>query len=275
MAVLDFLYKNMIGRIILCPLICRPVSELSGKLLDHRASKLLINPFIKKNKINADDYQLDDINSFNDFFCRRIKKGLRPVDGDKNDLIAPSDGLLSVYRITDDLVLSVKQSKFTVSRLLKDKKLACLFDGGYALVFRLGVEHYHRYIYFDSGKKHRDRTIRGFYHTVRPVALEDYPVFTENTRKYSVIDSESFGRAVQMEVGAMLVGRIVNDSPVAGRVERGAEKGHFEYGGSTVILLLSRDRVELRQDLQDKLNKNNEVPVVMGEMIGKAKLFEK
>ncbi len=270
MTVLDFLYKNKIGRIILYPFTSRPVSYLSGKILDHRASRLLIKPFIKKNNINADDYQLDDINSFNDFFCRRIQTGLRPVDGNKNDLIAPSDGFLSVYRITDDLVLSVKQSRFSVSRLLKDKKLASLFDGGYAFVFRLCVEHYHRYVYFDSGRKHRDRNIRGVYHTVRPVALEEYPVFTENTRKYSVIDSESFGRAVQMEVGAMLVGRIVNDRPEAGRIVRGEEKGHFEYGGSTVIILLQKDRAELRRDLQDILNKNIEIPVVMGEMIGYA-----
>ena len=71
-----------------------------------------------------------------------------------------------------------------------------------------------------------------------------------------MIDSDGFGRAVQMEVGAMLVGRIVNDTPSESRVVRGMEKGHFEYGGSTIILLLSKDRVEIRKDFQDILNKN-------------------
>ncbi len=268
MSVLSFLYGNKTGRILLRPLTGRTVSNLSGKLLDSRVSKLLIGPFIKKNNINANDFQLDDINCFNDFFCRRIKSGLRPVDGNANNLIAPCDGLLSIYRVTDDLVLSVQQSEFTVSRLLKDKKLASFFDGGYVFVFRLCVDHYHRYVYFDSGKKYRDRSIKGVYHTVRPVALENYPVFTENERKYSVIDTESFGRAVQMEVGAMLVGRIVNDCPSACRIVRGTEKGHFEYGGSTIIILLSKGRVKIRKDLQDILNKNIEVPVVMGEVIG-------
>ena len=268
MAFLDFLYKNKAGRIILRPLISRPVSELSGRLLDHRASRLLIGPFVNRYDIDLNDYQLDDIHCFNDFFCRRIKNGLRPVDCNENHLIAPSDGLLSVYSITEDLILSIKQSRFTVSRLLKDKNLASLFDGGYALVFRLCVDHYHRYVYFDSGKKYRDRRIKGVYHTVRPVALGEYPVFTENTREYCVIDSEGFGRAVQMEVGAMLVGRIVNDCPAAGWIKRGEEKGHFEYGGSTIILLLSKDRVVLRQDLQDILDTNTEIPVVLGESLG-------
>ena len=152
MSVLSFLYNNKIGRIILRPVISKPVSKLSGKLLDRRVSKVLIVPFIKKNGINMDDYQPENINCFNDFFCRRIKDGRRPVDRNKSSLIAPCDGLLSIYRITDDLVLSVKQSKFTVSRLLKDKKLASFFDGGYAFVFRLCVNNYHRYVYFDSGK---------------------------------------------------------------------------------------------------------------------------
>ena len=273
MAALSFLYNTKIGRILLRPLISKSVSDLSGKLLDCRASKVLIGPFIKKNDINVDDYQLENIDCFNDFFCRRIKNGRRPIDGDKRNLIAPCDGLLSIYRITDDLVLSVKQSKYTISRLLKDKKLASSYDGGYVFVFRLCVNHYHRYVYFDSGKKYCDRSVKGVYHTVRPVALEKYPVFIENAREYSVIESEGFGRAVQMEVGAMLVGRIVNDCPAACRIERGMEKGHFEYGGSTIILLLSKDRVEVRKDFQDILNKNIEMPVVMGEVIGKSTII--
>ena len=270
MDVLRFLYNNKIGRIILRPLISKSVSKLSGKLLDCRASKILIGPFIKKNDINVDDYQLENINCFNDFFCRQIKDGRRPIDTDKNNLIAPCDGLLSIYRITDDLVLSVKQSKYTISRLLKDKKLASYFDGGYVFVYRLCVNHYHRYVYFDSGKKYNDRIIKGVYHTVRPVALEKYPVFIENQRQYSVIDSDGFGRVVQMEVGAMLVGRIVNNSPLACKVVRGMEKGYFEYGGSTIIVLLSKDRVEIRSDFRDILNKNIETPVVMGEVVGKS-----
>ncbi len=268
MSFLNFLYNNKAGRILLRPLISKPVSELSGKMLDSRASKFLITPFVNKNDIKLDDYQLDNINNFNDFFCRRIKSGLRPINEDASNLIAPCDGYLSTYRITDDLVLSVKQSEYSISRLLRDKRLASSFDGGYALVFRLCVNHYHRYVYFDSGKKYKDRKIKGVYHTVRPVALESDPVFIENAREYSVIDSESFGRTVQMEVGAMLVGRIVNDSPEARRVMRGTEKGHFEYGGSTIILLLPKDRVELREDLYDTLNQNIEIPVVMGEVVG-------
>ena len=83
-----------------------------------------------------------------------------------------------------------------------------------------------------------------------------------------VMDTEHFGRAVQMEVGAMLVGRIVNEPVSDTRVKRGVEKGHFEYGGSTIIVLLSADKAKLRQDILDFVNTSQEIPVKMGEVIG-------
>ena len=261
---LEFLYKTKAGRIILRPMVSRPVSALSGKLMDAKASKVLIRSFVKKNGIRVEDYELDNINCFNDFFCRKIKAGLRPVSPDPSHLISPCDGLLSVYKISSDTVLNVKQSEFTVSGLLRNEALAREFDGGYALVFRLCVTHYHRYIYFDSGRQLENVKLSGIYHTVRPVALEQYPVFVQNTREYEVIDTDNFGRAVQMEVGAMLVGRIANDKTSACEVTRGEEKGHFEYGGSTIILLIQKDKA----DIDDCYITSSEVPVVMGQTIG-------
>ena len=268
MTILDFLYKTKPGRILLRPLISKPVSDLSGVILDSKISKLLIEPFAKKNSIDKGCYIMDGVDSFNDFFCRRIKPGLRPIEMDSSKMISPCDGLLSVTKISGSSILNIKQSRFTVSRLLRDRKLAASFHDGYALVFRLCVNHYHRYVFFDSGRKYRDRKINGVYHTVRPVALEEYPVFVENSREYSVIDTENFGRCVQMEVGAMLVGRIVNKFHGAKRVKRGMEKGHFEYGGSTIIVLVPKGKVKLRDDIMQNVDKNLEIPVRMGEVLG-------
>jgi phosphatidylserine decarboxylase len=261
---LEFLYKTAAGRILLKPLVSKPFSSFSGRLMDTRASKVLIKSFVRNNGIHVEDYVTENINSFNDFFCRKIKAGLRPVSADPSHLISPCDGLLSVYKITSDTVLNVKQSEFTISGLLRDKKLAKEFDGGYALVFRLCVDHYHRYIYFDSGKQISNVRIDGIYHTVRPVALEQFPVFVQNAREYAVIDTDSFGTAVQMEVGAMLVGRIVNENTSPCDVKRGEEKGHFEYGGSTIILLIQKDSAVI----DGSFLTTTEVPVVMGQTIG-------
>ena len=271
MSTLEILYKTKAGRILLRGLISKPVSELSGQLLDSRLSKVLIKPFIRKNDIRTEDYQMENIGCFNDFFCRRIKKGLRPISVEPKNFVAPCDGLLSVYRIHSGTVLKVKQSSFNMKRLLRDRKLAAGFEGGYALVFRLCVNHYHRYVYFDSGYQYKNRSIEGVYHTVRPIALEEYPVYIENTREYTVMDTENFGRCVQMEVGAMLVGRIVNEKTGSCSVKRGEEKGHFEYGGSTIIVLVPGNKANLRKDLLENLDRDVEIPVKMGEVIGHSK----
>ncbi|MCR5655925.1 MAG: phosphatidylserine decarboxylase [Butyrivibrio sp.] len=269
MSILDFLYKTKTGRILLKPLTLKPLSDMMGAFMDSGVSAIFIKPFARKTGIRMEDYILDDIRSFNDFFCRRIKSGLRPISPDEGTVIAPCDGLLKVSRITNRTVLNVKQSRFSIRTLLRDKKLADSLEGGYCLVYRLCVNHYHRYVYFTDGFKLPDRKINGFYHTVRPVALEEIPVFTENSRQYSVIDSDKLGKCVQMEVGAMMVGRIANEKHSAGRVIRGMEKGHFEFGGSTIIVLIPKGKFNPRADILENSRKGIETSVKLGEAVGK------
>ena len=203
------------------------------------------------------------------FFSRKIKQGKRPIDMEENHLIAPCDGLLSVWKIKENTVFPVKQSHYTISSLLHSKKLAQRYHGGYCLVYRLCVNHYHRYCYVDSGQKSRNFFIPGRLHTVRPVALREVPVFTENSREYTLIRTEKFGTVVQMEVGAMLVGRIVNHEE-KGSTIRGKEKGYFQYGGSTIIVLIEPEQVQIREDILQSSALTKEVPVKMGEVIGHA-----
>lgn len=268
MDTLEFLYHTAAGRALLKPLVSRGVSRLAGKLLDTGASRCLIDSFVRRAGIDTADYDLTDIHSFNDFFCRPLKPGRRSMDMDPDALIAPCDGLLTAVPIRNDTVLHVKQSRWSMSRMLGDAALSAEFEGGVCLVFRLCVDNYHRYIYFDSGEKGKNVFLPGALHTVRPVALEAVPVFAENCREYTVIDADSFGRSVQAEIGAMLVGRIVNNEPGPARFRRGEEKGRFEYGGSTILLLLRRDAARLREDILSASADGIETPVRLGERIG-------
>lgn len=263
---LKFLYETAFGRLILKGLTAPGLSRAVGHFLDTKLSCIFIRPFVRNNGINLDDYYSDNFTCFNDCFCRRVKENRRPVDMDPSVLVAPCDGLLSAYEITDGLVVPVKQSRYSIADLLGGgldapeasgaadssegskvadsseaaRKLAAEFEGGLCLVFRLCVDNYHRYHYFDDGSKGRNVFIPGRLHTVRPIALRNRPVFVENSREYTVMDTVNFGRAVQMEVGAMLVGKIANNHEEH-EFKRGEEKGCFLYGGSTVILLLKRN----------------------------------
>jgi phosphatidylserine decarboxylase len=94
-------------------------------------------------------------------------------------------------------------------------------------------------------------------------------VFTQNCRELTVLNTDHFGLVTQVEVGAMLVGKILNHHG-AGPITRGQEKGMFLYGGSTVILLLEKDRATRAPHLLEASLRGEEVPVQMGQPIGKA-----
>ena len=270
---LIFLYHTAFGRAIL-KILCQPsISVLAGRFLDSGASLPLIRPFVRKNHIDLSDFE-SDFSCFNDCFARKIKPGRRVFAEAGSALCAPCDGLLSAYRISDRTVLGVKQSRYTITDLLQDEALADRFTDGLCLVFRLCVNHYHRYAYFDDCKKGENIHIPGILHTVRPVALRAYPVFVQNSREYTVMETAHFGTAVQIEVGALLVGKIHNLHG-AGEHVRGEEKGCFYYGGSTIILLLEKGSVDPAFAVRNALGTGREIPVQMGQVIGTSKIFPK
>ncbi len=243
------------------------VSKVCGAFLDSGASRFLIGPFVRANSIDLSQFYSDDFKCFNDCFARRIRPGKRPFDMNPDAFVSPCDGLLTVYMISDKTVIPVKQSRYSVAALLHSGKLAARYEGGYCLVFRLCVNHYHRYAYIDNGVKGVNHFIPGILHTVQPVALRQIPVFTENCREFTVMNTENFGKVTQVEVGAMLVGKIRN---FHGRhaFRRGEEKGCFQYGGSTIILLVEKDRIVIDDRILKASAKGQETDVIMGERIG-------
>lgn len=70
-----------------------------------------------------------------------------------------------------------------------------------------------------------------------------------------------------MEVGALMVGKIVNEQS-SGLIKKGSEKGHFEFGGSTIILFTKKDKVYVDLDLIINTKAGYETLVKMGERIG-------
>lgn len=264
---LEWMYGTRPGRLLVKLMIRPGVSRAAGWLLDRRVSALAVRPFIRKNHICMDDFEQRRFRSFNDFFTRRVLPGKRPVDDAPAHLIAPCDSKLTVYDIQPDSRFRVKGTEYTLEGLLQSKELAETFLGGTLLLFRLTVGDYHRYTYIDSGFVTGSTRIPGVFHTVNPAAASRCPIYRENTREYSLLESLRFGTVLQMEVGAAMVGRIVN-APGSRNVRRGEEKGRFEFGGSTVIVLLQKGRAILDADLLRNTAQDAETVVRLGERIG-------
>lgn len=261
-----FLYGTAPGRMLLRPLIRPRFSKFMGFLLSTRLSALAVKGFIQKNGIDMSDYPAKQYRSFNDFFTRTIRDGARKIDPEPAHLIAPCDSKLTAVQLTEDARFLIKGVEYTAQSLLRDDRLAEAFSGGTLLIFRLSVDDYHHYICPCDGVQGVPTVIPGVFHTVNPYAAGLRPIYRENTREYTCVQT-AFGRLLQMEVGALMVGKITNLLG-PGQVRRGQEKGYFEFGGSTVLLMAEQDMIRLDEDILRNSAAGEETVVKMGERIG-------
>ena len=268
---LNFLYSTFVGRVILKIITRRWISNLIGLYMNSSLSKHKIKKFIDKNNINTYEYEYKHYKSYNDFFTRKVIESKRPINASKDTLISPCDSKLLAYKINDDLTLRIKDSFYSINSLIEEDIME-EYKGGDALVFRLSTDNYHRYCYIDSGKKSKNYYINGIFHTVQPISLNHYNFYKTNSREWTILYTNNFGKVIDIDVGALGVGRIKNNHNEY-EFKKGEEKGYFEFGGSTIVLLFKKNTIELDRDIIENSKDNIETIVKYGERIGKAKFF--
>ena len=265
-AFLRFLYRNAAGRVLLKLFCSKPVSVLVGGFMNSRLSAFKVKKSLRTFDVDLSELETQKFPCYNAFFTRKKKKDCLHFDPDENVFCAPADSKLTVFPLTENGTFAVKGVPYDLSTLLGSEEDASAFCGGYAFVFRLSVDDYHRYSYFDDGKELSHRYIKGEFHTVNPIALEKLPVFHRNAREVTLLSTAHFGKAAFIEVGAMLVGKIVNDHRET--FARGEEKGYFEFGGSTVVVLCGADKVLPDPDVLQNSKNDIETRVRLGERVG-------
>ena len=262
-----FMYGKKLGRPVLWISARRNSSRLVGAYMNSPFSKGRAYRAVKKHGINLEEYEKQHFRSYNDFFTRKIKPSCRPVDMTPEHLIAPCDSKLRAFPITAVRDYIIKGSPYTVHELLGGDRVCEEYIGGTCLIFRLSVDDYHRYCYIDKGTRSPYRKIKGVLYTVSHVDGLGRNYFKRNSRVYTTLHTENFGDVIQVEVGATLVGRIRNR--VSTVFAKGDEKGYFEFGGSTIVLLFKKGMVELDEDIIRNSLDGNETQVRYGSKIGK------
>ena len=266
--VVRFFYGTIIGRLIVRIFSIPLFSKIMGLFLDSKLSKFKIKSFIKKNNIDMSLYKEKDYKSFNDFFTREIKN----IDYSKNkdDFISPCSSKLSVYDINEEGLYRIKNSYYRIKDLVNNDFIYKEFIGGKLLIFRLEATDYHRYIYIDNGSKEKNVFVPGILNTVRPIVLKHFNIYKQNSREYTIMHTDNFDDVIQIEVGAIMVGKI-NNKHEEYTFKKGEEKGMFEFGGSTIVLMIKKDIVDLDNDIIKNSSDGFETKVSVGESIGKRK----
>ena len=272
---LRWVYGNPLGRLAQWLLIRRwIVSAWYGRRMDTVKSSLRIRPFIEQYGLDESEFAepVDEYNTFNQFFYRKLKPGARPVDAAAGSVVFPADGRhLAFADITAETDFFVKGQSFDLARFLGDDGLAKRYDGGSMLLSRLCPLDYHRFHFPCAGRAGVPRFINGWLYSVNPIALVTRPsIFWENKRVVTPIESPELGQVQFVEIGATMVGGIRQTYMPGEAVAKGEEKGYFAFGGSSVAVLFEKGRIEFDADLLDNTANGLETYARVGERMGQA-----
>lgn len=242
----------------------RLVSRALGRLANARAPRVVLSPvlslYCKRFRVDLDeaDRPLSDYATFNDFFTRALKPGLRPLDADPAAIVSPVDGRVHASGpVESGTILQAKGVPYRLEDLLGSAEDARLFDGGAFATLYLSPRDYHRIHMPFDGALSRVRHVPGDLWPVNDEAVAAVPrLFARNERAACVGALPSGAPFAMVPVGALNVGSIRltfhplrTNRPVHGpalstfeppaALRRGEEFGRFEFG-SAVVLLLSR-----------------------------------
>jgi len=255
----------------------KAMSVKEGKHMDTPESKKQIPEFIKQHKLNVAEMekQVSEFHTFNEFFYRKLKPSARPINShdDPTICVSPADCRMMVFpTISQATSIWIKGDHFTIEHFLQDKELASHYDDGSLVIARLAPQDYHRFHIPVTGEIIKSTPIDGTLFTVNPFAIREkhINVYTENKRIVNVIQTEPFGQVVSVSVGATMVGSINLTANVGAKVVKGDEHGYFAFGGSTVVLLFEKGKIEFDSDLLKNSSMPMETLIRIGDRIGKA-----
>lgn len=240
------------------------ISQLTGRIAQARVSRHWISRFAKLYGISIHDAEkaIEEYTSLNDFFTRRLKPGLRPINKETNTMVSPVDGLITgIGEIADGQLLNVKGQDYTAQELLNLSPRMVNYAHGFYMVLYLSPTDYHRIHSPISGKVLETEHIPGKVYPVNDFGLRYMRrTLSRNERLITYIHHQT-GEVAVVKVGAMNVSSIRFVEPFSNQLERGQELAYFEFG-STVVLLMESGTFSPRSDLMTNSK------VKMGEAIG-------
>jgi phosphatidylserine decarboxylase len=232
-------------------------------------------------KVNLDEAVNPDPESyptFNAFFTRALKAGLRPIAAGENVLASPVDGRISqMGKIEEGRIFQAKGHYYSALELLGgDETRAAPFMDGQFMTIYLSPRDYHRIHMPLAGKLTEQVYVPGRLFSVAGHTARTIPrLFARNERVVALFDTE-FGKLAMVLVGAINVAAIETvwdglvTPPQGWGVKRqvfpdvslakGEEMGRFNMG-STVILLLEKGDMKWEQVLA------SDSPVMLGQML--------
>lgn len=266
------------------------ITALAGKLAHLQGGNVttsVIRWFVKRYNVNMAEAENPDVaayKSFNDFFTRPLKTGVRPLA--QANFICPVDGAISQFgNIEADQIFQAKGHTYSTAALVGgDKNLAGKFENGHFACLYLSPKDYHRIHMPCDGTLKNMTYVPGALFSVNPTTAQGVPgLFARNERVVCEFTSATHGSFMMVLVGATIVGsmatvwhdakdNIINPPRTRNTrtwtytgqnitLKQGEEMGRFLLG-STVVMLFEKDALKFNADWQPAR------AVKLGEMMG-------
>jgi len=218
----------------------KAISQITGKIAKSSFSRRLIPRFAAMYGIRTEEAEkpVEQYKSLNEFFTRRLKQGMRPIEPDIMHIISPVDALITgMGEIKDGQIINVKGQDYSLDELLNHAPRRIHYKQGFYFVLYLSPTDYHRIHAPVSGQIVEKDHIPGRVFPVNDFGLRHMKkVLSRNERLITYI-KHIHGEVAVVKVGAMNVSGIQYVEPLPDMIERGDELAYFEFG-STVVLLL-------------------------------------
>ncbi len=242
------------------------LSQAVGRLCDTNVpaslSRWAASLYCRAYRVNLDEAEpsSEAYASFDDFFTRRLRDGVRPIADAA--VVSPADGRLEqLGPVEASGSIQVKTRSYRVAELVGDEDAARRYAKGRFGVVYLSPRDYHRVHSPVKGRLVLVRSLPGDLYPVNSIGERHIPdLFVRNQRVAFVIDTEALGQVTVVMVGAIIVGRITvtalggDDTrpgvyPIdpAVPLERGGEIGVFHLGSTAVLFV--EPGVDLTHDL--------------------------
>jgi len=263
------------------------MTRLAGRIASAEWGALttwVIEGFISRYKVNMSEAVHEDpahYKSFNEFFTRPLKEGVRPLAS--STWVCPVDGAISQCGAIElDQIFQAKGHQYSTRALVGgDAALAAQFQNGQFATLYLSPRDYHRIHMPIAGKLLRMIHVPGDLFSVNPTTARGVPgLFARNERVVCEFETAQ-GPMVLVLVGATIVGSMATvwhgqvNPPRPGMVrewqydtqnvllQKGEEMGRFLLG-STVVMLFQQNSIAFPTDWLSTR------PLQMGEAMSQA-----
>lgn len=250
----EILPKRVLSKLV------QKVAESEIRIVKNTLIKLAIAYF----KININEAISPNISSyktFNHFFTRQLRDGVRPIDERQNSVCSPADGTITQFGVINSTeIMQAKNINYSLKKLTQDTDMTNRYINGNFFTIYLSPKDYHRVHIPFKAKIVSHHFVPGELYSVNKNSVDHISeIYNKNERLICEFVSKDLGYFSVIFIGAFLVsgietvwkchhdyektkGRRIDLSETQMEFEKGEELGTFKYG-STIILLFQNNKI--------------------------------